>query len=359
MAQINKPSEYFNTVLYTGDGSSPRSLTGVNFQPDWVWLKRRNDAASHTLYDVVRTAGSTKGIATNSTAEEGLTASEGTTANFGYINSFDSDGFSVTTGASSDAYVNNSSDTYVAWNWLGGGTGVSNTDGDITSTVSANTTSGMSIIQYSGNGSAGATIGHGLGVAPKCVIIKRTDTTSNWIFGTGARGFDKFLYLNLTDAETDNTGTFNDTAPSSSVITLGSWNDVNNASGTYIAYAFAEKKGFSKFGSYVGNGSADGPFIYTGLKPAFFMWKRSSSTGGWYISDSKRDTFNEVDVVLSANDAGSESDQGTTFDHDFLSNGIKIRNSVAAANSSGETFIYMAFAENPLVGTNNIPATAR
>jgi hypothetical protein len=344
MAQINKSSEYFNTVTYSGNGST-QSITGVGFQPDWVWIKTRNTTGQHEVFDAVR--GATKYIVTNDLDPENTVATS--------LTSFDSDGFSL----SSQSAVNNGSNTFVSWNWLANGAGVSNTDGDITSTVSANTTSGMSIIQYSGNGSAGATIGHGLGVAPKCVIIKRTDTTSNWIFGTGARGFDKFLYLNLTDAETDNAGTFNDTAPSSSVITLGSWNDVNNASGTYIAYAFAEKKGFSKFGSYVGNGNADGTFFYTGFKPSFFMWKRSSSTGGWYMSDSKRDTFNEVDVVLSANDSGSESDQGTTFDHDFLSNGIKIRNSVAAANSSGETFIYMAFAENPLVGTNNIPATAR
>jgi hypothetical protein len=353
---INKPNEYFNTVLYTGDGSSPRSLTGVNFQPDWVWLKRRNDAASHTLYDVVRTAGSTKGIATNSTAQEGLTASEGTTANFGYINSFDSDGFSVTTGASSDGYVNNSSDTYVAWNWKANGAGVSNTDGSITSTVSANTTSGFSIVSWVATGSVG-TIGHGLGVAPKMIIGKNRTSAYHWQIGHSSIGWTNQIRF-TTDASSA-TNQWNNTAPTSSVFSVEQY-DINKEIGdNSIAYCFAEVKGFSKFGSYVGNGNADGAFIYTGFKPSFFMWKRSSSTGGWYMSDSKRDTFNEVDVVLSANDSGSESDQGTTLDHDFLSNGIKIRNSVAGANSSGETFIYMAFAEQPLVGTNNIPATAR
>jgi hypothetical protein len=212
----------------------------------------------------------------------------------------------------------------------------------------------MSIIQYSGNGSAGATIGHGLGVAPKCVIIKRTDTTSNWIFGTGARGFDKFLYLNLTDAETDNAGTFNDTAPSSSVITLGSWNDVNNASGTYIAYVFAEKKGFSKFGSYTGNGNADGPMIFTGFKPAMVIYKRSDGVEGWMIQDNRRPGYNPMGGNLFPNNTNAES---TDARFDFLSNGFKARS--GNQNTNASTHIYMAFAEEPLVGTNNIPATAR
>ncbi len=228
---INKSSDYFNTKLYTGTGSE-LAVSSVGFQPDWVWLKDRSAVASHILTDAVRTA--TKVLKSNTTGAESTNAQA--------LKSFDSDGFTL--GTTSD--INTSSNTYVSWNWKANGQGSANSDGSINTTyTSANTTSGMSIIQYSGNGTAGATIGHGLGVAPKCVIIKRTDTTSNWIFGTGATGFTKFLYLNTTGAETTNSGTFNNTAPSSSVITLGSWNDVNNSSGTYIAYCFAEKQGFS------------------------------------------------------------------------------------------------------------------
>ena len=358
MAQINKPSEYFNTILYTGDGSSPRSLTGVNFQPDWVWLKKRNDAASHTLYDVVRTAGSTKGIATNSTAQEGLTATEGTTANYGYINSFDSDGFSVTTGALSDGYVNNSSDTYVAWNWLGGGTGVSNTDGSITSTVSASTTSGFSIVKWTGDGSASGakTVGHSLGVTPKFVIVKKTSASASWWVGIDIDGWNwntDYLNLNSTSAkQSDASGTVFYSAPTSSIINLGV--ELNASSANYIAYCFAEKKGFSKFGSYTGNGNADGPFIYTGFKPAMVIYKRSDGVEGWMIQDNRRPGYNPMGGNLFPNNTNAES---TDARFDFLSNGFKARS--ANQNTNTSTHIYMAFAEEPLVGTNNIPATAR
>ena len=338
---INKPSEYFNTKLYTGTGSS-NSVTGVGFQPDFTWIKARSFSDNHELYDAVR--GVQKRIMSNDTGAE-ETRSQGLLA-------FSSDGFTVGT---SDG-VNQNTETFASWNWLANGAGVSNTDGSITSTVSANTTSGFSIVSWVATGSVG-TIGHGLGVAPKMIIGKNRTSAYHWQIGHSSIGWTNQIRF-TTDASSA-TNQWNNTAPTSSVFSVEQY-DINKEIGdNSIAYCFAEVKGFSKFGSYVGNGNADGAFIYTGFKPSFFMWKRSSSTGGWYMSDSKRDTFNEVDVVLSANDSGSESDQGTTLDHDFLSNGIKIRNSVAGANSSGETFIYMAFAEQPLVGTNNIPATAR
>ena len=338
---INKPSEYFNTKLYTGTGSS-NSVTGVGFQPDFTWIKARSFSDNHELYDAVR--GVQKRIMSNSIGAE-ETRSQGLLA-------FSSDGFTVGT---SDG-VNQNTETFASWNWLANGAGVSNTDGSITSTVSANTTSGFSIVSWVATGSVG-TIGHGLGVAPKMIIGKNRTSAYHWQIGHSSIGWTNQIRF-TTDASSA-TNQWNNTAPTSSVFSVEQY-DINKEIGdNSIAYCFAEVKGFSKFGSYVGNGNADGAFIYTGFKPSFFMWKRSSSTGGWYMSDSKRDTFNEVDVVLSANDSGSESDQGTTLDHDFLSNGIKIRNSVAGANSSGETFIYMAFAEQPLVGTNNIPATAR
>jgi hypothetical protein len=338
---INKPSEYFNTKLYTGTGSS-NSVTGVGFQPDFTWIKARSFSDNHELYDAVR--GVQKRIMSNSIGAE-ETRSQGLLA-------FSSDGFTVGT---SDG-VNQNTETFASWNWKANGAGVSNTDGSITSTVSANTTSGFSIVSWVATGSVG-TIGHGLGVAPKMIIGKNRTSAYHWQIGHSSIGWTNQIRF-TTDASSA-TNQWNNTAPTSSVFSVEQY-DINKEIGdNSIAYCFAEVKGFSKFGSYVGNGNADGAFIYTGFKPSFFMWKRSSSTGGWYMSDSKRDTFNEVDVVLSANDSGSESDQGTTLDHDFLSNGIKIRNSVAGANSSGETFIYMAFAEQPLVGTNNIPATAR
>ena len=338
-----QPSDYFNTKLWNGN-SSTQAITGVGFQPDFVWLKQRTGTQRHQLLDAIRGA--------NVILKSDGTDASG--ADTDILNSFDSDGYTL-------GYQDQSNDTgatYVGWNWKANGSGSSNTDGTINTTyTSANTTSGMSIIQYSGNGTAGATIGHGIGVAPKCVIIKRTDTTSNWIFGTGARGFDKFLYLNTTGAETDNAGTFNDTAPSSSVITLGSWNDVNNSSGTYIAYCFAEKKGFSKFSSFVGNGSTDGTFVYTGFKPAFVVVKKSSeATGQWRMMDSKRSTSNVVNKSVYANLSNAESSDTML---DFTAQGFKMRSTDQDVNKSGVTYIYMAFAEEPLVSSNGVPAVAR
>ena len=339
-----QPSDHFNTKLYTGTGAE-NAVTGVGFQPDWTWIKNASSSTAydHTLYDAVR--GATKQLYSNQTNGQ-YTEAQG-------LKSFDSDGFTNGT----DAKGNNNGSTFVSWNWKANGQGSSNTDGSINTTyTSANTTSGMSIIQYSGNGTAGATIGHGLGVAPKCVIIKRTDTTSNWIFGTGATGFTKFLYLNTTGAETTNSGTFNNTAPSSSVITLGSWNDVNNSSGTYIAYCFAEKQGFSKFGSYKGNGNDDGAFIYTGFKPAFILVKNTAISDNWSIFDNKRLGYNAFNYVLYT-DITNVGSNGLPID--ILSNGFKWRTSAAMVNGSGNNCIFMAFAEAPLVGSNNVPATAR
>ena len=341
---INKSSDHFNTLLYVGNGSNAHAITGVGFKPDFVWTKNRDHAADHYIHDIVR--GVEKAIRPNNNS--------GTYDTSINLQSFDSDGFTVGT----QDGLNKNGDNIVSWNWLAGGSqGSSNTDGSINTTyTSANTTAGISIIQYSGNGSAGATIGHGLGAAPKCVIIKRTDTTSNWIFGTHATGFNKFSYLNDTATETTNSGTFNDTAPSASVITLGSWNDVNNSSGTYVAYAFAEKTGFSKFGSYTGNGNADGPFVYTGFKPAFVLVKNTSASNNWFLQDNQRAGYNSSNYLLKPNLSGVE-DTGTHID--ILSNGFKTIVSSANCNGNGNTMIYMAFAESPLVGSNNIPSLAR
>ena len=341
---ISKSTDYFNTLLYVGNGSNAHAITGVGFKPDFVWTKNRDHAADHYIHDIVR--GVEKAIRPNNNS--------GTYDTSINLQSFNSDGFTLGT----QDGLNKSGDNIVSWNWLAGGSqGSSNTDGSINTTyTSANTTAGISIIQYSGNGSAGATIGHGLGAAPKCVIIKRTDTTSNWIFTNAGLGFNKFLYLNDTATATTNSGTFNDTAPSASVITLGSWNDVNNSSGTYVAYAFAEKQGFSKFGRYTGTGSTNGPFVYTGFKPAFVLVKNASDSQNWFLQDNKRLGYNEANHLQKPNNAGAD-DTGNHID--ILSNGFKTIVTSANCNGSGNNIIYMAFAEMPLVGSNNTPALGR
>jgi hypothetical protein len=342
MAQINKPSEYFNTKLYTGTGSS-NSVTGVGFQPDFTWIKARSFSDNHELYDAVR--GVQKRIMSNSTGAE-ETRSQGLLA-------FSSDGFTVGT---SDG-VNQNTETFASWNWLANGAGVSNTDGSIASTVSANTTSGFSIVSYTGTAPTNATVGHGLGVAPKMIIFKNRNTVTDWDIYIEPVGAGKRLYLNTTSAEVVATNYMNDTAPTSTLFSVGDADNTNKSGSPQIAYCFAEKKGFSKFDSYTGNGNADGPFIYTGFKPAFVMFKvYSGNTGGWDMYDNKRVTVNPNNAFLQANASGAESTGDAV---DFLSNGFKIRSTSGNQNGNGNSHIYMAFAEEPLVGTNNIPATAR
>jgi hypothetical protein len=342
---INKGSSYFNTVLYTGNGAA-RSITGVGFQPDWVWIKKRNNTGNHNLTDVIR--GVDKIVFTNSANGESTFA--------GGISSFDSDGFSL---AGNDTGFNASADTYVSWNWLANNTsGSSNTAGTITSTVAANTTAGFSIATYTGNGVSGATVGHGLGVAPKLQMIKKRSGISDWaVVGSFSPfGTLKRIAINGTTAM----GTPADiypTLPTSTVFSPGDSGDTNGNGSTYIAYSFAEIKGFSKFGAYTGNASTDGPFIYTGFKPAWVMIKQTSASGeSWYMTDNKRGPFNLITPYLTANEQNAE---GTANMQDYLSNGFKIRGSGSYENGSGATYIYMAFAENPFVSSTSIPTTAR
>jgi hypothetical protein len=346
MAQINKPTDYFNTILWSGN-SSTNALTGVGFQPDWVWVKERSSISNHQTYDAVR--GTTKQLEPNNSGAEG-TISTG-------ITSFDTDGFTV--GNNSD--LNSSGETYVGFNWkASNATAVSNTDGSITSNVSPNTTAGFSIVTFTANGTAGATIGHGLGVAPSMIILKdRSSASHNWFIYHKSLGATKYLRLDETDGANTLTAIWNDTEPTSSVFTLGDNANVNTNTNNIVAYCFAEKKGYSKFGSYTGNGNADGSFIFTGFKPAWVMVKKSSGTNAWLIHDIKRSPLNAMDNQLFANTNGAEDTTSTNNNFDFLSNGFKARNTGDAYNGSGGTYIYMAFAEQPLVGTNNIPATAR
>ncbi len=342
---INKSTDYFNTKLYTGN-SGTQAITGVGFQPDWVWIKRRDASAGHKLSDAVR--GVNKQLVTNNNNAEN--------SDTNILTAFGSDGFTL--GNSTD--VNNNTSPNVAWNWkAGGGQGSSNTDGSINTTyTSVNTTAGFSISQYTGTG-ATATIGHGLGVVPKMMIVKVLSTNNQWFVYHQALGNTKKLNLDDNSAESVQNNLWNDTTPTSSVFSVGNHTGVNASGATYIAYCFAEKTGYSKFGSYTGNGNANGTFIYTGFKPAFIMYKKSSGTGRWTMEDNKRDPFNVATHGLEANGSTAENTGSNYWDVDLLSNGFKFRTTEQETNQSGQTFIYMAFAAAPLVGTNNVPCTAR
>ena len=343
---INKSNLHFNTKLYTGNGST-QSITGVGFQPDWVWIKERNDGSSHAITDAVR--GNTKYLSSNTSSSEDTESDR--------VTGFDSDGFSL----GGNVAVNQNTILHASWNWkAGGGQGTSNTDGSINTTyTSVNTTAGFSISSYTGNATSGATVGHGLGTTPAVIIVKKRSGSDGWVVyhhrNTSAPETE-YLRLDTTAATADNLGEWNDTAPTSSVFYVGNSGRTNDNGATYIAYCFAEKTGYSKFGSYVGNGNADGTFIYTGFKPAWVLVKKSSSTGHWVLIDNKRDPINVKSKYLLPDDAGVEA---SFTDRDFLSNGFKMRNSNTDRNGSGATYIYMAFAEAPLVGTNNVPCNAK
>ena len=337
---IDDPTSFFNTVLYTGSNSS-QSITGVGFQPDWVWFKQRGGTTDHKLHDVVR--GTNKNITTNNNAAE---------QTYTYFTSFDSDGFTLE-GNVSD--YNKDSLTYVAWNWLAGGSASSNSDGGITSSVSANTTAGFSIVSYTGTGS-GTTVGHGLGAIPKAYFLKNRASAS-WVCYFEAIGNTKFLQLDLTNAAGTASEAFNDTSPTSSVFSVGSDTTSNANSNNYIAYVFAEKQGYSKIGSYTGGSD---PFVYLGFKPAWIMFKNSSASENWRIIDNKRDTDNPAAQHLYPNLSNAEG-SGTSYNDfvDFLSNGFKIRSGSGEIDGSGNTIIFMAFAESPFVNSNGIPNNAR
>ncbi len=455
---IKKSTDHFNTVLYTGDGASTRSITGVGFQANWSWIKARTASYSHLLYDAVRGAGATKALKSNSNVVEG----ENDNSTYGYLSAFASDGLSLVHGSDAASFVNQNTITYVAWNWKAGGTapsktyavkvvsdsgnkyrfddygtsavtlnlqeggtytfdqsdssnathplrfsttsdgshgggseyttgvttngtpgssgaytritvaasaptlyyyctahsgmggqvntnstfGATNLDGSSLSVVSENTTAGFSVVSYTGTG-ANATVGHELGVAPSVIILKNRDTDDNWRVYSRNDATD-YLALNATIASTDDNTTWNDTAPTSSVFTIGTDTNANRSGDDFIAYCFAESEGFSKFGSYYGNGEAEnGPYVYTGFFPALVIVKEASSAGGsWFMWDNKRETFNVRDLVMWA-DATNQDTAHAEYEIDFLSNGFKIRGNSAATNQNGQTMLYMAWAESP------------
>ena len=342
---INKSSLHFNTKLYTGTGST-NAITGVGFQPDWVWIQNRGGTYANISVDSVR--GATKLLEPQGTGQEATVANT--------LTSFDSDGFTL--GADSSNYCNKSSNTYAAWNWKAGGAASTNSSGTISSSVSVNTTAGFSVVSYTGTGSAGATVGHGLGAVPQLIIEKARTVTDDWLVYHQAMGNTHGMALNNTTAQTDSDTYFNDTSPTSTVFSLGNNGKVNTNGATHIAYCFTEKTGYSKFGSYTGNGNNDGAFVYTGFAPAYVVLKvYNGTTGGWYIFDNKRPGYNQDASRMLGND-GSTADGGTGY-LDINSNGFKLRHNADDYNGGGYSYLYMAFAAAPLVGSNNVPCTAR
>jgi hypothetical protein len=348
---INKSKEHFDTSTWTATTSA---ISNLDFSPDWVWIKSTDSGNGHILFDTIR--GANKRLSSAVTSEEFTVTDE--------LMSFDSNGYTLgSSGNTNDTNPFNAS--YVGWSWRGSdSSAVSNTDGDITSTVSANTTSGFSIVSYTGSATNPSTVGHGLGTAPAMIIVKNRSTAGRdwviWHKELGGSSSTADLLLFTTDAKITSSGYWGSSAPSSTTFGVGNTNN-NNASGDdFIAYCFAEKKGFSKFGSYNGAGS-NLPFIYTGFKPAFLIIKRTDSLGQWNMFDIARadvPNANGNDQVIYSNSSDAELSSATR-EIDLLSNGFKCRATGGDINASGGSYIYMAFAEAPLVGSNNVPCTAR
>ena len=347
---IDDPSAYFNTLLYSGNASTnalTNSANAGNMQPDWLWLKCRNDAVSHQVFDTSRqTSGeSTLVIRPNTTDAESNVSGDGMT-------SIDSNGFTLNGGGSGGG-VNESGKTYVAWQWKANGGTTSTLSGGISATVQANTTSGFSIVKFTASGNNNQ-VEHGLGAVPHFIIAKGKDVSDNWFVYHKSIGANGYIMLNQTSAtDSPNSTVWRNIDPTSQYfyVSTGGFNDDST---DVIAYCFAEKQGYSKFGSYTGNGNADGTFVYTGFKPAWLMVKRSSDAQGWIIWDSKRDTFNIADAPLTASESSGEDNKEV----DLLSNGFKFRSADTATNAAS-TYIYMCFASSPLVGSDGTPCTAR
>ncbi len=343
---IDDPTAYFQVKTYSGNATDDTTITldgSQNMQPDFIWIKNRDTTHDHYLANSI--IGSTKYLSSNTNASE-ITLASG-------VKSFTSNGFVLGTNNT----VNKSGSNLVAWSWLAGGSASSNSNGSITSSVSANTTAGFSIVSYTGTGSTD-TIGHGLGAKPSVILVKKRNGSANWYMyhhkNTSEPETD-FLTLNSDAATSDNANNWNDTEPASSVFSVGASGTTNPSSGTMIAYCFAEKKGYSKFGSYTGNGNADGPFVYTGFKPAWVLQK-STAVQGWQLQDNKREGYNGDNDLLQPHDSAAESGVNRI---DILSNGFKVITTDAGQNSSGQTYIYMCFAESPFVTSTGIPTTAR
>ena len=352
MPAIKKPNLHFDVATWTGTNTAAAvTISSLNFQPDLVWGKSRTSSYTHGIHDSVRGTAAGR-LESNATTAEVAPGSFG----YGSVSAFNSNGFTASPGSSTNENWNETGSNLVAWTWKAGGAAVTNNDGTITSQVSANPTAGFSVVTYSANGSTG-TVGHGLGVAPRMIIVKKRNAVERWcVFHTSTS--NAYLYLNETNAaETGNANLrFGNNSsvvqPSSTVFTIGSANDVNGTSGTYVAYCFASIAGYSAFGNYVGNSSSDGPFIYTGFRPRWIMLKvASGQTGDWLIIDTSRDTYNVASNLLYANSTAAQDSPGG-YTVDLVSNGFKLRHSSFGFNNSSGTYIYAAFAEAPFKFTS-------
>jgi len=355
---IDDPSAYFHTQLYSGSSSGQSITNDANagdFKPDWVWIKRRDGDPNAVGNGHNEVFDSSRGVTKEIYSD--LNSAEATTAQS--LTAFGTDGFTVGT----EARVNSNGLSFVSWQWkANGGTTSSFTESGNNpgGTIQTNTTAGFSIITTTGTGNTG-TIAHGLGAVPEIIISKQRSNAENWAIYHGSNTSapeTEILSLNTADATADNANGYNDTAPTSSVFTVHTKNEVNTDARTYVHYVFTPIQGYSKFGSYTGNGNADGPFIYTGFKPAWIMQKNTADSTNWNIYDNKRSTFNKADDVLLANASIAEEAVGGKS-IDFLSNGFKLRGSDNETNDNGDVHIYMAFAESPFVSSEGVPTTAR
>ena len=347
---IDDPSKYFQIALYTGNAGTNNIVNDGNsdLQPDWVWIKNRSTGGKdHGLFDSTR--GTTKQLNSNNNNAENTVSTS--------LTAFNSDGFTL----GADGGPNANSDSHVAWQWkANGGTTSTNSSGSSNSTVQANTTAGFSIVKRTGTGSAGATYGHGLGAVPDVIINKGLNSNEWYSYFKAIGGGTHWIDLSGTGAKVDDANMWNDTDATSTLFTVGNSGGSNGSSVEYIAYCFTSIQGYSKFGSYTGNANDDGPFIYTGFKPKFAIFKASSASGeGWAIRDSARSPFNQMSHKLSANVNAAEGTTADDNDCDFLSNGIKLRSNDNQMNKTGTTFIYIAFAEHPFVSSEGVPVTAR
>jgi len=340
---INKSTDYFNTVLYTGNATDDRTVTGVGFRPDWLWIKNRADTEQHRLQDVVR--GATKNIKSSGNGAEETTSTN--------VKSFDSDGFTLGV----DNAVNGNSDNMVSWSWLAGNSaGSSNSNGSVTSTVSANTTAGFSICKFTYPSSGNFTVGHGLGVAPDVVLLKGISGTANWQMYHTSLGNTKNIQLNYAAAASSAANWWGSTSPTSTVFTVGA--DLIETGQDGIAYCFAAKQGYSRFGKWRGNGNADGTFVYTGFAPKFLLLKKDGSDGWWLLDDKMANVLpNPNTRMLVANTTGADNASVSPF-IDIYSNGFKLRSNWSGVNADGSDYIYWAFGQS-IVGTNNITTVAR
>jgi hypothetical protein len=340
---IDDPSLHFNTILYSGNETG-RTLTGVGFQPDFTWIKQRNRSDPHILVDSVR--GGTKELSVERTSAE-HTEAQG-------LQSFNSDGFVLGTHVD----VNRNSTNMVAWNWKAGGSASNNTDGNKTISLSVNTTAGFSVGTYAGTGQD-STIGHGLGAVPDWLMIKnRSSGSRKWqLWHNGLTGTNKYLAIDRSDAELTDSASWDNTAHSNTVWNTYGSGEANQNGENFVCYAWTSIQGFSKFGSYTGNGNANGPFIYTGFKPAWIMTKQINGGSSWIVHDNKRDPINAVTEYFTVEEPDAAGTLANSFD--LCSNGFKVRTSNGDRNSSGDSFAYWAFAESPLVNSEGIPNNAR